>query len=441
MGKGSGIDLPLLLLLTFLPLQWKGSLSVDLFGVFQLGFGQIPAWILLLIGLCRPLSFWRFFRSAPLFNTIFIAYYLYLGFSLVWSDNFEGALIAYRATVRSLIFYFAVGAYLVETAPARLSRTVFLAAPLSLTLFIVYALYTVLNTPVSELNPRILTGDPRLVLLTMLNYTEGESSLGVEDEEYQTTTIKNNIAAAFNTLLVLYMLLGLVGRLRILNPLTLLSVLLYPMVIMALLSRSNFAALLASFALVVVMHQISPVSTARTKLLSVTLALAGFLIISGVLSMKGGYAEDFAEAQADRYSETEGDVRFPHYRKVFRSLMDRPFTGYGFATKASDGLAVHNLFLGAWFQVGIIGLLLALGYYGALGFCFARSALDLILGRVNLHGEPVNIFWIPALLVIPMARALIIGAYGQWQTPDVVAIAFFTYLYGRLYRPATPSDS
>ncbi|MCE7873359.1 O-antigen ligase domain-containing protein [bacterium CPR1] len=435
-----GIDLPLLFFLLILPLQWKGSLSVDL-GIFLLGVGQIPSWFLLLIGFLRPLTFVAFFRLAPLFNTLFIAFYAVLGLSILWSHDLGGGVLVYRPNLRSLLFYFALGAYLTRCNVAQLCRTVSLAAPLSVLVFIMYGAYTVQMTPVDELDPEIRKLNPRIILLNMINYSPEKANLERDDDEFETTTVKNLIAAGFNVLLYLFLICGTTSGRRLLNPITILALMLYPVVIFALLSRSNFLALCAGMGVVVVLYQVSPRISSRQKLFSVVCALLVLLLFGSLASVRGGYIEDFMQVQAGKYEEAGSDVRFPHYVRAYKEIARSPLFGYGIGARVSDGFAVHNLFLGAWFQMGLLGFILSVAYYMTLVYYFVRCCLRAAFVAPS-PDFPLNPFWLPGLLVIPMLRALIIGGYGQFQSPDVAAVAFFIWASQTAWtRPAEPAIS
>ncbi|MCA9791318.1 MAG: hypothetical protein KC910_05965 [Candidatus Eremiobacteraeota bacterium] len=425
-----GVDLPLLGMLLLLPLQWKGTLAVNL-GFFLLGIGQIPFWIVFLLLTLRPHLYLRFFRCAPVFHCLFLAYYLWLGISLFWAKDLGASLLLYRASIRALIFYFVMGAHLSGMTLKKASRTAALAAPLAVLLFIGYGVYAVKNTPPRDLRPgarQLAEGDPRRILLLVVNYN-GEEAPDREDPEFQTATVKNQIAAGFNVLFYLFMIFATADRRRLFNPFTVLAMVLYPVVILGLLSRSNFGALLIGCGMVVICYQLSPLSNRAARIRSIALALLALVACGLVASLKGGVVQDFVDAQESRYASTGDDVRFPHYRKVFLGITREPFFGYGIGRRASDGYAVHNIFLGSWFETGVLGLALTLFYYTTLVYYFCCCLLDLIKGRLAMPPRVANFFWLPAILTVPLVRTLIMGAWGRFQNPDMIAVAFFIVLY------------
>jgi O-antigen ligase len=78
-------------------------------------------------------------------------------------------------------------------------------------------------------------------------------------------------------------------------------------------------------------------------------------------------------AYLGRFAQLGSSQRLEQFARALRLIAERPFTGHGFASQIDDRY-VHNILLGSWYMLGILGLALAVWLVGHLALHTLRSA-------------------------------------------------------------------
>jgi len=129
----------------------------------------------------------------------------------------------------------------------------------------------------------------------------------------------------------------------------------------------------------------------------------------------------------ERFGSFGEDGRVSMYDIALTLINDRPVLGYGSGYFHDYGghkmHQVHNLFLGAWIQGGLICLLLAISYQGFL--------LTLYIKRLGHYiGEPSQICLL-GILVLPLFRTQISGSGGNFNLPEWICVSIVLALFAR----------
>jgi O-antigen ligase len=125
-----------------------------------------------------------------------------------------------------------------------------------------------------------------------------------------------------------------------------------------------------------------------------------------------------------RFGSLEEDGRIGMYGSAFDYIATHPIFGYGAGYEIGFGgahtLQVHNIFLGAWVQIGLPGLFMAIGFTGALVWLYVAS-----LSRSFWSAERTCL---TGLIVLPVFRSQLSGGGGNYTLPEWICIALFLAL-------------
>lgn len=128
-----------------------------------------------------------------------------------------------------------------------------------------------------------------------------------------------------------------------------------------------------------------------------------------------------------RLQRASEDVRWAHWEAVVRMIVKEPWIGVGPSALAPDGLAVHNFILGAWYQIGIVGLLVSIGVLIALlgSSLFAEA-------RVTRRDYAGICFPVAGtFLLLPFFRRFVGGDCGRFTEVELIMIIFFFVAHRR----------
>ena len=427
-------------MLVLLPFQWDRPLSGIGLGPldFDLALQVLVLWTWVQTPVTLSLLSKRFLPKLRLFHSVALAYFIWLALSLLWARNPLDGLGELIFNLRSPIYYVALAAHLFRLSSERISRTVYLAVPLSIILFIGFGAY-VIKTQAPNLGPgvgmAVASGDPSRIMWVIVNFKPGIDYRNPASS-FITTSVKNQMSAALTLMLVLFFAFGAcrISKKHLLPSLVVLT--LCPVLSLSLLSRSNFFALVVGVAVAFLLYLVHPESTPRGKLIAF-LTVLGITLTASVPLFITGKGQTVLRAVTDRYASSSDDIRGPHYRAVMTRIRSSSIWGYGIGT-STEGFygagsklkAVHNFFLGSWLELGLVGLFLSACFYLSLCLHWLRTALSVLLTTLDTY--KLNTLWIPSLLVSPLIRLHLMGGDGRPQPVDAVALAFFVYAVGRM---------
>ena len=127
---------------------------------------------------------------------------------------------------------------------------------------------------------------------------------------------------------------------------------------------------------------------------------------------------------ADRFSfeDTSAEARVEQYTVAMDRIEQHPWKGSGYYL--IDGYPVHNLFLSAWMNAGILAFLTALAFYLVL---VARwvSFVWMLITQPKRWDLPLAPEWVAALPLCPFFRVWLSGAGGNLFLGEWVAMGIF----------------
>jgi O-antigen ligase len=376
----------------------------------------------------------KFLHLAPVIHGLYVAYLGCLTCAAFWGPNLTAGLAELGRAWTLFGFYIIVGTYLTEKPSGAIASTLLTAVPLAILGFVAYCFFVFWaqgDSLIAQLEAAVYSGGSNAVanrvLKNVVNYQFRNTSSS--DRLEIVASVRNATAAAMLLLLIMsWVYAAAIPRVRrtIWHSLALGFISLgVPVVLVVLMSRSSLISLAAAGVICAMMYHLSH----RGRLNSnVAIGALLLLIVSGGVGMMlFVHPEENAlvSLNVQRMNEISGDVRIQHYRGVYEAIQRRPLLGYGLGAETPDGLTVHNLFLGAWFRAGVMGLLLSVSFYIALLCRWVIGCLELTGSSLSLRNLPSFVL-LPALMVEPLSRAPLIGGQdGRFIRVEWLAIACF----------------
>ncbi|MFY0626289.1 MAG: hypothetical protein JXR07_08345 [Reichenbachiella sp.] len=159
---------------------------------------------------------------------------------------------------------------------------------------------------------------------------------------------------------------------------------------------------------------------------NIAIVLFSFFIIVSV-----DYLVPAFDMLASRLLALANDDRTSLVQNSIEKLETTVFIGQGLGSNitAPNGRIIenHNLFLGSWYEMGLLGLLTSVGLYFSIVFTAFTLYLKLI--KLNNHEFGFKPFWIMALPILPLFRAMVSGDNGSFTMIDWTALALFFAFY------------
>jgi O-antigen ligase len=137
-----------------------------------------------------------------------------------------------------------------------------------------------------------------------------------------------------------------------------------------------------------------------------------------------------------RFSKLGDDERFQIYAIAIQKLDLNPLLGFGGGARVAtlaDDFQIHNVFLNAWFETGVVGLATSIIFFGTLFTAWIVNTLKFIR-QPGSWVLPYSPAWVMALPMLPIVNALqggdgnfdlasffCIAAYFGWLTANQVA--------------------
>jgi O-antigen ligase len=364
------------------------------------------------------------------------AFYLaFLLFSSAWGSYVYGTSgIGQGAKyVPYFIAFFIVAAYFSQYRMLRLDRAVLLGGTLSIALFL--SLFALVFTFVGknlfiEYLKAIARGDAKALQFEfygiLFNYASGEV-VTKENAEFISVSLRNTLMGYFISLIVwIWAIRPASGTSQrgsqavrvVLSTICALLVLLS-------VSRSNILVLVVAFMLAFTGRAFLENPKAEGGW-GIRILIFGSVVVLGSLLviMVGAAASGFGDLLLDRIMALSRDPRLSQYEASLGYIDRAPFFGYGIGAEVPGfGLQVHNIFLAAWFQSGIVGLAGSLAFYGLIWAAWLQAALCFI--RDNQVSSRLARHWILALPILPLFRSLVGGEGGNFTLIEWACLASF----------------
>jgi O-antigen ligase len=157
-----------------------------------------------------------------------------------------------------------------------------------------------------------------------------------------------------------------------------------------------------------------------TMYFTVLSLVAGIILLPALVDLSG-----VAQIVDDRFGSFGQDGRLGMYEIALGLINERPLMGFGVGHRYDYGGAipfqVHNLFLGAWIQGGILCLVFALG--------FTAYLVALYFKRVSFFIADPSKLCLLGVLILPLFRSQISGSGGAYTLPEWICIAIVLALF------------
>ena len=420
-----------------LPFQWFRLSALGNRSIVWLAIAALAVVAVLTFKTTLLQSLPRFIWRAKLFHGGMIAYIFVYLLATFLGDAPKENIVPIIAVYAQFLL---VGGILENLNRQQLGRVLTFALPAAFLVLFVYANFVFISQGTNlftELGKALSTGSHKTVTNRVVRAIV-ESSVGENPDpsarEAVTGSIRN-FFGSFVSLSVFALLcyLPMVRRSSFVTQAAVACTLMAGPIILlvVLMSRSSILSIgvgLGVACLMFMTHSLQ-VRTQGVKNMAVGL-VALVLIVAGVLPLQ--LESTTIRNTLDRFTEISSDMRVQHYQVVFSEVLRHPWAGSGAAELAPDGYQVHNYFLGAWYQVGILGLLVTL-----LAWCgLLADASRLIFGRwqqslswrssqqVGL-ARTLNVYFACALLAGPLLRRFFAGDCGRFTLVELFAIALF----------------
>lgn len=262
----------------------------------------------------------------------------------------------------------------------------------------------------------------------LFNFVDG-GLIAKDDADFQGTALRNTLVGVFIVTSILFWCRIPSMRTNFLIGFPQAGVLitgLCAFFIIASVSRSN-VLVFGMAACVVVLAKLAAGNTTgrRSRLENWTTVLAGIgiLLVSGNLLV--GFVEGLATIGAQRFGNLSQEPRLIMYADALAGINQHLVTGLGLGAEVERfGHRVHNVFLAAWFEGGVILFFASLAMY----FSLARSIWKCGLASHNLdasarQGLLLGVGGILALAILPLFRPLVSGDAGAFTLVEWFCIA------------------
>jgi O-antigen ligase len=163
----------------------------------------------------------------------------------------------------------------------------------------------------------------------------------------------------------------------------------------------------------------SPGSSAAFLAVKALAAVAAIVIVIGYMN-----SEAVTGLMTDRFSfeDASAEARVEQYQVAIQRIEEHPWVGSGYYTV--EGYPIHNLFLSAWMNAGIVALLAALSFYLILVSRWL-SFLWMLIRQPDRWVLPLAPEWVAALPICPFFRVWLSGAGGNLFMGEWIAIGLF----------------
>jgi O-antigen ligase len=161
---------------------------------------------------------------------------------------------------------------------------------------------------------------------------------------------------------------------------------------------------------------------------------AAFALISAMATAAIGMVVLFTSAAlqklgtvlSERFSKLGDDERFQIYAIAVQKLDLNPLLGFGGGARVAtlaDDFQIHNIFLNAWFETGIVGLVTSIIFFGTLFGVWIVNTLKFIR-QPGSWALPYSPAWVMALPMLPIVNALQ-GGDGNFDLASFFCIAAY----------------
>lgn len=169
-------------------------------------------------------------------------------------------------------------------------------------------------------------------------------------------------------------------------------------------------------------------SVPYTEMLYWSVGIVAFATLAFVAAVRGA-SMIRSIVRAFEFADNSAASRLSQYNWAFELIEESPILGHGYVV-TDTGYTIHNLFLGAWVHVGIVGFILVVLFYVALLWSWL-GAIHMATSRTNFWRLEARFEWVAVLPVLPLLRVWISGGGGHIAFAEWIGLAVFAGLLMR----------
>ena len=384
------------------PLQWITLADVGL----QLKPVHVPFFLLSAVGWLRLVQ-GRVLVSAVRPGFTFASFYALYLVILIFSATINGS--GFMTAIKYIIYFFgSLGWFfvLITMERGKVVSAVMWGGISAAVLFFIVALITLQMRGInmfSVVGSALTTGNP--AMMQFMIFRNVFNAPGVSSEDAVGVALRHtSLGFIFIGTLIS---LANASRARV----ALAGAVFAVLIILVSVSRSQILALALALAPLAVSL---PKTFPRAFLLGGLAAIVGACFVALKVDLSG-----VANIIEQRFGNFAEDGRVGMYGYAMGEINERLILGHGPGYLFDHGGArlhqVHNLFLGAWMQGGVLCLLAAIGFTVSLISVYLR-------GIASAAGSSEKVLML-GLLVLPLFRSQISGGGGNYTLPEWICIA------------------
>lgn len=266
------------------------------------------------------------------------------------------------------------------------------------------------------------------VFTLLFNFSDGEL-IGKGDADFQGTALRNTLVGVFVVTSVLFWSRtenALSGRFLGTSYATVAVTLLCGFFTIASVSRSNILVFAIAGVVVVMTSILYQSSESTSKRQSRWfLSLAGFAVLLASGNLLVGFVQGLVTIGVERFGNFANEPRWIMYSEALRGIEQSILLGHGLGAEIeSFGHRVHNLFLAAWYEGGLVLFLSSVAMYVALmRTVFVVHQKSIMLRRFGSGLLLLAPGGILALSILPLFRPLISGEAGAFTLVEWFCVA------------------
>ena len=415
----------------FLPVVWGTLFNI---GAFSLEPFHISMFIIIGLTFIRPSHYARALAILRHNWIFFVGFFIYLFINLLsYIKTLDTkALDAY--VIKQVAFVILCAAVAVRVTNCRiLTPSLYIGGLLSIFTFLAalsLSAYTSGTSLVDAFGNLVATGNYQAWTFGFLRHIfNAFSTHGAAADLDFITSLKNNVATG---LLIAYICFR-AGATRFIGvpaarALDICVSAAFLVCIVMMLSRSVVLALIMVFMVVILVDAVA--RNSATIIISLLGAAAAVMILFMALP------DTVVHALAQRFEDTSSyESRVEVYAMAIPLIEKNFWFGYGIGALLPDpDASIHNLFLSAWFNTGILGFLSSAWFWLTAVLMVCLRILEVMLGRYKSSYQ-LTIFhaWIAVVPIMGLFRCWLIGG-GNLNFSAWFALGLF---FGVLYREAT----
>jgi O-antigen ligase len=411
----------------FLPIVWGTIVNV---GKFSLEPFHISMFLIVGLTFCRPAAYARAFGIIQHHWIFFAGFFLYtfvnlLAFTKSLDDKALDAIV-----IRQVAFVIMCLAVAVRVTDRRsISASLYVGGALSMVVFLLalgYSAYTAGTSLVSALAALVASGNYQSWTFGFLRHVFNafSSQSAAADLEF-VTALKNNVATG---LLIAYLCFR-AGATRFMGSSTakifdLIISSLFVICIIMMLSRS------VVFAMFIVIMTVLLIDAVARNSATLVVSLLGAVAAALILVM--ALPDTVVSALQQRFEDTGSYESRLEVYAIAIPLIEKSFwVGHGLgAPLPNPDDSIHNLFLSAWYNAGILGFLTSAWFWLAAVTMVGLRILEVMLGRYKMsHKLTLFHAWIAVVPIMGLFRCWLIGGgnlnFSAWFSLGL----FFGVLY------------